>query len=256
MGSSIKVIRFTIRAAIVGVILTYLVSLNISYGWFDLKWLSNNFLLTVFGGAFASMLVVMICEFQKYFESKTSTEISIFYNASWLYGQLLILKNLIQKMFDSPKDPMATGMFAQTEHNIKMQLSTFRQIEYATFSKRSSLLKNFYLFRFQTIPNIEKIIINFRNLDTAIVTDKLNSIKTFGAEQRITSNSPNTGKALKIQYRDLVYALDEVDSFMALLDAECNGLFKWAETKAGLLQAWENEPEFSFEAFISQEVNL
>ena len=256
MGSSIKIIRFTIRAAIVGVILTYLVSLNISYGWFDLKWLSNNFLLTVFGGAFASMLVVIICEFQKYFESKISTEISIFHNTCRLYGQLLILKNLIQKMLDNPNAHMSTGMFTQTEHIVNLQLDVLKQIEYVPFSRDNRFSKFFYSLRYQTLFYIEQIVINFRNLDSAIVTDKINNIEIHGIGQRITSKSPNTGKALKIQLRDLNYALNEVDSFMASIDTARNGLFKWAETKDGLLKNWANESEFGFEAFISQEVNL
>ena len=49
MSTNIKVIRFTVITAFILAIVTYGISLNISYGWYELKWMSNNFLLTVFG---------------------------------------------------------------------------------------------------------------------------------------------------------------------------------------------------------------
>ena len=70
MSTSIKVIHFTKTMSILLGIITYIISLNISYGWFDIKWISNSFLLTIIGGAFASMLVVLICEIQKYYFTK------------------------------------------------------------------------------------------------------------------------------------------------------------------------------------------
>ena len=79
MSSNIKVIRFTTIMSAIFAALTYFVALNISYQWFDIKWLSNSFLLTIFGGAFASMLVVLICEVQKYCRDFNSYHTSNYY---------------------------------------------------------------------------------------------------------------------------------------------------------------------------------
>ena len=80
MKTQIKVIRFVAIMSIVLAAITYLITVNIEVGFINLntQWLSNNFLLTVCGGAFASMLVVLLCEIQKYFEIKKSTEAIIF----------------------------------------------------------------------------------------------------------------------------------------------------------------------------------
>lgn len=45
------------------------------------EWISNTFLLTVFGGAFASMLVVFLYEVRKYLSIKSNTEQYLFYHA-------------------------------------------------------------------------------------------------------------------------------------------------------------------------------
>ncbi len=67
--------------------LTYFITVNVEAHIleFNTIWLSNNLALTVFGGAFASMLVVLICEVQKYITVKTSVKEYIFYQALYLY---------------------------------------------------------------------------------------------------------------------------------------------------------------------------
>ena len=64
MRIQIKVIRFVAIMSVILAAITYLISLNIEVGFIKLNapWISNNFALTVFGGAFASMLVVLVCE--------------------------------------------------------------------------------------------------------------------------------------------------------------------------------------------------
>ena len=81
METSVKIIKFTTVMSGIFMILTYGVSLNVAYLWFDIEWLSNNFLLTIFGGIFASMLVVLICEVHKYLLLKREAENQIFYYA-------------------------------------------------------------------------------------------------------------------------------------------------------------------------------
>ena len=83
MRGSAKVIKFTTAMSILFLALTYFTTVNIEAHIIELNtiWLSNNLALTVFGGAFASMLVVLICEVQKYITAKASMEEYIFYQA-------------------------------------------------------------------------------------------------------------------------------------------------------------------------------
>ena len=63
MKLQIKTIRFVYIMSFVLAIITYAVTLNVEVGYINLgsPWISNNFVLTVCGGAFASMLVVLAC---------------------------------------------------------------------------------------------------------------------------------------------------------------------------------------------------
>ena len=74
MSSNLKTMKLTAILSGGFLIVTFIICLNKSYEWFSIKWLSNDFLLTVFGGLFASTLVVLICEWQKYFFNKRSVE--------------------------------------------------------------------------------------------------------------------------------------------------------------------------------------
>lgn len=74
MSTNLKIIKFTAIVSGISFLATFVIRLNISYGCFDIKWLSNEFLLTIFGGVFASTLVVLICEIHKYLLNKTQAE--------------------------------------------------------------------------------------------------------------------------------------------------------------------------------------
>ena len=97
MGTSVKVIKFTSVASAILVLFTYAVSLAAAYECFDMPWLSNSFLLTIFGGALASMLVVLICEIQKYVLIKREMENQIFIHAGAVCGKLLIMQLEVKK---------------------------------------------------------------------------------------------------------------------------------------------------------------
>ena len=57
----------------------------------DTKWLSNEFLFAIAGGAFASLVIVLVCEIIKYKQIKFATEATLFSNLANLYGQFLII---------------------------------------------------------------------------------------------------------------------------------------------------------------------
>lgn len=103
MRGSVKVIKFTAAMSILFLALTYFTTVNIEAHIieFNTIWLSNNLAPTVFGGAFASMLVVLICEVQKYITAKASMEEYIFYQALYLYRALFLMQqnfSIIKKM--------------------------------------------------------------------------------------------------------------------------------------------------------------
>ena len=97
MRGNVKVIKFTAFVSILFLALTYFTTVNMETHMLELNtiWFSNDFVLTIFGGAFASMLVVLICEVQKYITAKASVEEYIFYQALYLYQALFLMKQNI-----------------------------------------------------------------------------------------------------------------------------------------------------------------
>lgn len=67
MRTQIKVIRFAAINSAIFAVFTYLITLNMEIGFLNLdtSWLSKNFALTICGGVFVSLLVMLICEVQK-----------------------------------------------------------------------------------------------------------------------------------------------------------------------------------------------
>lgn len=68
MRSSINSIKFLAILSVALLIITYSISLNNDNSWIvlDTPWISNSFAFAIAGGSFASMLVVLACELQKY----------------------------------------------------------------------------------------------------------------------------------------------------------------------------------------------
>lgn len=110
MSGNIKTIKFTAALSAIFAILTYIITLNMELAFFvpNWSWMSNNFALTVCGGIFASTLVVMLCEVQKYLSNKSSCEQYLFYQTLYLYLALFLIqkprKNLLKsQQRQSPK---------------------------------------------------------------------------------------------------------------------------------------------------------
>lgn len=146
MSSSLKIIKFTSILSAILLLLTYLIGLNIAYCLFDIKWLSNNFLITISGGAFGSSIVVLICEIQKYFTSKRAAEDGLWGSVSLLYSQLLIIKNELDKVLIS-HNKLGPGILTQPKQVALNALNSVSYIDYTTFKKKQKLplaLQDFY----------------------------------------------------------------------------------------------------------------
>ena len=91
MRSNIETIKFTGTFSILFVVITYIVALNMEIGFFqpNWSWMSNNFALAVCSGAFASFLVVLLCELQKYRNNKLICENYMFSQAVYFLSKII-----------------------------------------------------------------------------------------------------------------------------------------------------------------------
>ena len=159
MSTSVKVIRFTSILSIILLIITYLITVNIESSFIKLNtiWISNNFLLTVFGGVFSSTLVVLFCEINKYLIDKKSTENQLFYQAMYLYQAMFIMLHNILDYQSHPEMQIPENIFDVTTQMIKSQVTCLQGIDYSCFKKNSLIeqkhlsFKKDMFFKFNTI---------------------------------------------------------------------------------------------------------
>lgn len=150
MSSSKHSIIVALSVALFFLALTYLICLNIAYKVFDISWLSNNFLLTSLGGIFASAFVVLLCEIQKYTMSKTSIEQSLYCNAIFLFSQIVVMQNILNKCFKYPEAKIVYGALNDCTQKSLEVTQNIVIYDYNPFRKKSSiLLKALCAFREQ-----------------------------------------------------------------------------------------------------------
>ena len=195
MSSSKNTIILTSIIAAISLLLTYLVCANIAYEIFDLKWLSNNFLLAVFGGIFASALVVLFCEIQKYNLIKKTNEDNLHSNAILLYSQLAILQNTVKQSILKPEMQVLQGSLNNWRQNALFAIQNLSICDYNTFCKKQKLFLGLKTFR-EKLNLVETILNECNYYDIAIITAGIKHLQdgqseTIFGEEKIVQDTAN-----------------------------------------------------------------
>lgn len=136
-------------------------------------WLSNNLALTVFGGAFASMLVVLVCEIQKYIATKKSVENHMFYQALYLYQSLFLMQQNICDYQKNSTVDVPNNLLDETTRMIQCQITELQYIDYVTLIKKNNLITVHQEFCKKTAIDMQPIINGCYALKIAIGKVKL-----------------------------------------------------------------------------------
>ena len=111
MNANKKITIFTAIIAIIFFLLTGLVcGLKCHYNEFPFY----DFLLTIFGGVFASMLVVMVCEIHKYLLNKKQTEDELFSHMTIAYANAMVMKNAMNEVLNNPTKTVVETSLVQS----------------------------------------------------------------------------------------------------------------------------------------------
>ena len=234
MSTNIKVIRFTSILSLILSILTYAISLNIAYDWCEWKWLSNDFLLTFFGGAFASMAVVLICEIQKYLQNKKECCEQLFLHTSYIYAQLFSLNYTLSELIANPDARIYTTNINRYLETTKYEIGIIDRIDLSVFLKKSQLNIQHSMYH----KWLHKVLAMFLNecvyIDMAVNTDKINNLKQFKTEGVITSSSPTTGSVLKKLQPKFSSLLVFVNKYLEFLDNYSENKYNWKQKKENI----------------------
>lgn len=252
MTTSVKVIKFSWKICVALCLLTYLVSLNKAYGLFDLKWLSNDFLFTIVGGTFASMLVVLLCEIQKYLHLKRETEWQLFTHVGHIYAQLRVAQVTLNSLNENSVETVTDNLLHTLVDTLKKESAIVENLDFAPFLKDSDFHKRHLRLQKWLLADFAKFVSNCIYLQIASNTDKIENLKNFGHEGKITSASTLTGATIRKLLEQSTPLVQYADAYMEALDKYCNGRFLWQLRKASVEMAFDLK-ETTLEDFLSKE---
>ena len=230
MSTSIKVIKFTSILSAVFLVTTYLITVNIENSFISLNtiWISNNFLLTVFGGVFASTLVVLFCEINKYYIDKKNTENQLFYQALYLYQALFLMWHNILDYQSHPTEPIPKNIFDNTTQMIKSQVCYLRTVDYSCIKKDNVIEKRLISFKKDTYIKFSSVENGINLIRCAILEEIIdNRIQDRNNPYYITSSNARVAKVLSKQMGNLAPLLEGIGEFLKIIDDNCNNRYNW-----------------------------
>lgn len=255
MSGNIKTIKFTAVLSAVFAILTYIITLNMEVAFFapNWPWISNNFALTVCGGIFASTLVVMLCEVQKYLSNKSSCENYLFYQTMYLYLALFIIERITKEFIETPTETVAENLLEDNVQRAQCQLNAIQSADYTTFSSKNGLMVAQHNFCSKSIPNIRAFLSVDNYLKRAILTVQITNVEQFGIKKFITTADPLILQTLSIISKKSLVLLEEVSNHLQLIDSSCHNRFAWKMQKEKIDEGYTSIfTAGNFEDFLKQ----
>lgn len=251
MKSSINTIKFLAILSALLLLVTYCISLNAENKWIVLNtpWLSNNFVFALSGGSFASLLVVLACELQKYQYIKRQTEDYIFGQLFSLYLQVTIIHYNTKRQLNDFSSPVPINMIEDVANRGKMCLTSLTSIEYFSFFKLDAIKKQLIQYRGESGMRIQFFLQNTLYLKLAISEDKMALLKQ-GEDKLITSLNPKTHHTLKKIFDDSSVVLSFIEKSLDNIDNKCNKRYHWDELKRNVISVEENFVSASLNVFL------
>ncbi len=230
MSTSIKVIKFTSILSIIFLVITYLITVNMESGFIQINtiWISNSFLLTVFGGVFASILVVLFCEINKYMINKRDTETQLFFQAMYLYQALFLMQHNILDYQSHPSAQIPPNLLDNTTYMVKSQALFIRGLDYTTFKKNNKIVNKHNSFKKDTFAKFIKLENGINLLQCAILEERIanhESRKTY--PDYITSSTPKVATVLAEQINIIMPLLEEISLYLKTIDDNCKSRYNW-----------------------------
>ena len=232
MSSSVRTIRLTILLSILFVSLTYLITVNMEIGFVSINsgWISNNFFLTVFGGAFGSTVVVLICELHRYWILKKETELKIYGILYSILAEIIVSNNSLRTYLQNTDFPVHEKTLDTNRERALAAISTLETIDYRPFFKDNKFWSTLSGFSQESFQRIKQFISDEQFLNIAVLKDQLEMLKN-SVSGDVTAKCTNTGKTLGILLKNGERCAADLKALFDRLDSIRNGRFKWSESK-------------------------
>ena len=231
MSTCVNTIKQLLGALVFTFVLTYGISLNIENYWvvIDSKWISNDFLFAIAGGAFASLLIVLVCELIKYRQLKVTAENTLFMYFVSLYWQILIIRSNCKRVLNS-QDTVANNLIQSD--NAAILADRANEIDYAPLCK-NKVAEVLSQFKSEKYGALKSVITDFLFLQIALGEDKISLIQQ-GKSEIVRSDAPNVNKALNKIVSQTSTILTYLDQIISQIDKEFKNRYNWQNTKKSM----------------------
>lgn len=253
MSTSINTIKKLLWWLFGVLVVTYIMSLNIENHFVELnsKWVSNNFLFTIAGGIFASLIVVILCEFVRYRQIKYATEILLITYFASLYSQFLIIQSNCKRALDC-QDAIADNLIQSVCDNATMTTDSVNGIDYTPF--RNNKIKDI-LTKFKTEMHItiKNILTGFFFYRIAYSEDKM-ILMNQRKREIITSDCPNVNKTLHKIVNQTTTILSYLDQIILQIDSEMGYKYNWQIRKQAINDYQENYASQKLDDYLKEDI--
>lgn len=234
MSTCINTIKWLLRLLAIALVLTYAASLNVENHFvsIDSKWLSNDFLFAIAGGAFASLIVVLVCELIRYHQIKFATEGAMFAYLANLYGQFLIIRGNCKRTLNS-HDIVPDNLIQSICDNSMMLADQINGIDYTPFCHKNKIKDVLTKFKTEKWLAIKNVLISFRFLRIAIREDSKILLQQ-GKRDIVTSDCPYSKGTLNKIISQTSTILTYLDQIISQIDNELNNKYNWESLKQSL----------------------
>ncbi len=255
MSTSINTIKWLIGVLLGVFILTYIITLNIENHFVvvNTKWLSNEFLFAIAGGAFASLVIVIVCEVIKYRQLKFTTETALFSNLANLYGQFLIIRSNCKRALNNHA-LVADNLIQPTCNNAMVFADYINGIDYTPFCQKNKIKDTLLQYKTEKYQIMKSVLFGFINFQIAIHTDQIDLIKQQGVSNNVTSDCPYVNKALNRVISQTTTILTYLDQIISQIDNELGNRYHWQNVKQAMNTYQENFVEQNLEDYLKEDV--
>ena len=255
MSTSVNTIKRLIWVMLGTLVLTYLISLNMENHFLvaNTKWLSNDFLFAIGGGAFASLAIVLVCEVIRYWQIKPATEATLFANLGNLYGQFLIIRSSCRRALIN-HDRVTDNLIQPASNNAAMLADYINySLDYTPFRNRSKTKEILTQYKTDKYQAIKSVLISSAYLQIAIREDE-KVLLTQGIHSSATSDCPNVNKALNKVINQTTTILTYLDHTISEIDSELGDRYHWQDMKHALNTYQDNFTERHLDDYLKEDV--
>ena len=234
MRESIKTIKFTFWMTVIFLVLTYVFSVNseIHFLAINWPWLSNSFGLTIVGGVFASMLVVLLCEIQKYLITKGNTERFIYYQSVYLYQWLLQTGQNAQDYLGHLEKQVPENLFDQCCAAIQAEINVLQNTDYATFRpKKQSLMNEYGKLKTDVLYHMNEVLQAGTLLRLATSQTQIDYLKQGIMHKPSIASDPLIKRTLEEQAENALSESKKIDDFLMVFDSFMKQKYGWQKAR-------------------------